>query len=175
MAGQKFVAIIANKLKEIVGLQVSTGVSDANKIVSTNSVGVIDITLLPAGIGAETVNAPTTENLAAGDLVNLYLNGAVINLRKADATTNAKPANGFVIANSSSPANATMYILGTSNNYKSGLTVGAEYVLSKTVPGGVTEISAFAGTTGNILQLIAKGTSATSMLTSQNVNYVEIA
>ena len=174
MPGQKFIAIIANKLKEIAGLQISAGAADANKLISTNSVGVIDVTLLPPGIGAEVVNAPTTENIAAGDFVNLYQNSGVISLRKADASTNTKPVNGFVIANSTYPANATMYILGTANNFRTGLTIGNEYVLSKTVPGGVTDISTFVGTAGNILQPIGKAISATSMLTSQNVNYVEI-
>lgn len=175
MAGQKFFALVANKLKEIAGLQVSAGVSDAGKIPALDNTGKFDISLLPIGIGPEVVIAVTSENLIAGNFVNLYSNAGVITLRKADATTNTKPAQGFVIANTTSPASATMYILDASNDYMTGLTIGTEYVLSKTVPGGLTDIASFVGVSGNIVQLLGKATATTSLLTYQNQNYLEIS
>ncbi|MFV8336427.1 hypothetical protein ACNQF7_10130 [Flavobacterium sp. RSP29] len=175
MAGQKFFALVANRFKEIAGIQVSTGAADAGKIPALGSTGTFDISLFPAGIGAEVVVAVTSENLAAGNFVNLYSNAGVITLRKTDATNNTKPAQGFVITNSTSPASNTMYILGVANDYLSGLAVGTEYVLSKSVPGGVTPIDSFTPAPGNIVQLIGKATAATSALTYANQNYVEVS
>jgi len=175
MAGQKFFALIANRLKEIAGIQLSIGVTDAGKIPALDQTGRLDVSMMPIGIGAEVVVAATSENLTDGEFVNLYNLAGTITLRKADATANDKPAHGFVIENSTSPANATMYILGVPNPYLTGLEVGFEYVLSKTVPGGITKITSFVGAPGNIIQILAKATNTTSALTFANQNFVEIS
>ena len=122
------------------------------------------------------MTAPSSENLLAGDFVNLFLNAGAINVRKADATTNAKPAYGFVIANVVSPANATMYILGVQNSNVVGAVIGTKYVLSKTVPGGFTDIAVFsaAQAAGNIVQELGIATKVTEILTAQNQNYIEV-
>ena len=166
MAANKYLALIGNKMKEVFGLATSSGVADANKLVATDSTGRLDISLMPVGVGAETVVAVTSENLLAGDFVNLYSNGGVPTLRKADATTNTKPAYGFVQAATTSPAPATMFILGVNNSYVSGLTVGTEYVLSKSTPGGLTDVSTFVGTAGNVLQSLGIATATTNILTT---------
>jgi hypothetical protein len=175
MAANKYLTLVANKWKEVFGTVVSAGVADANKIVALDAAGKLDISLMPAGVSAEVVVAITSENLVAGEFVNLYSNAGVLTLRKADSTTSGKPAHGFVIAGTVSPASATMYILGVNNAFMSGLTVGAKYVLSKAVPGGVTEISVYAGAAGNIVQELGVATSATNILTNPNQNYVEVA
>ncbi len=175
MAGQKFFALIANKLKEIAGVQTSAGVGDAGKIPALDSTGKLNVSLFPAGIGPELIIAPTSESLAAGDYVNLYSNSGVLTLRKADATNNSKPADGFVIANSTSPASNSMYYLGVSNDFMTGLTVGTEYVLSKAVPGGVTDIASFTGVASNIVQLLGKATATTSILTYGKQPTLEIS
>jgi len=165
MAGNKYIALISGKLKEVIGLQVSTGVSDANKIPALDSAGRLDISLMPAGITAEVVVAPTSENLTAGNIVNLYNNAGALTIRKADATTNTKPAYGFVMANTTSPANATMYILGVANSFVTGKTVGATYYLDTTA-GGVTATPPSAS--GNIVQEIGIATATTEILTNNN-------
>lgn len=177
MAANKYVALVAGKLKEVIATVISAGAGDANKIVALDSTGHLDISVMPVGVAAEVVTAITSENITAGALVNLYSNAGVLTIRNADATTNTKPAHGFVIASTTSPASATMYIFGQTNNFVTGLTIGTKYVLSKTTPGGVTDIATFAGAqaSGNIVQEIGTALSATSVTTNQNQNYIEVA
>src|SRR5678815_3348876 len=103
MAANKYLALVTNRVKEVVALVVSTGAPDANKIVALDAAGKLDVSVMPAGVGAEVTVAASFENLAAGDFVNLFLSGGVIKVQKADATTNAKPAHGFVLANVTAP------------------------------------------------------------------------
>ena len=94
-----------------------------------------------------------------------------MNARRADATTNQKQAHGFVLANVTSPANASVYLLGSLNTGQSGLTVGSEYWLD-TNPGGITTTAPSA--TGNIVQRIGVALSATE-IGFNNIETVEIA
>lgn len=167
----KYIANNAGKLKEVEATVITTGASDAGKIIALDSAGLIDASLMPAGVGAEVVVAASSENLTAGDFVNLHNNGGTINVRKADASNNTKPADGFVLANVTSPANATVYLISGQNTAVSGLTVGADYYLS-TTPGLVTA-TAPSGT-GNIVQRLGKARSATSLI-FENQNYYELA
>lgn len=171
MAGNKYIANNSGKLKEVAATQSSTGVSDANKIVALGTDGLLDVSLMPAGVGAEIVVAPSSENLTAGDFVNLYNNTGAINVRKADATTNAKPADGFVLAGVTSPANATVYLISAKNTAVTGLTIGSEYFLS-TTPGAIT--STAPSTAGNIVQRLGKAKSATEFI-FENQDYFELA
>lgn len=161
MAAQKFLALVSGKIKEVFASATST----ADAIIAADSSGKIDVSFLPTGVGAEVVIAPASENLVAGNFVNLYDNGGAINVRKADATTNAKQAHGFVLSNVTSPANATVFFESNTNTAVSGLTVGADYVLSKTTPGGLTEIGTFsaAQAAGNIVQFIGRAQTATAI------------
>lgn len=156
MPAQRFLNIVSGKLKQIVASV--TGTVDA--IPAGDSTGRLDISWMPVGIGAEVVIAASSENLTAGDFVNLYNNAGTINVRKADATTNTKPAHGFVIANVTSPANATVYMESNNNTTVSGLTVGSDYFLS-TTPGGITTTAP--STAGNIVQFIGRATTATNI------------
>lgn len=169
MAANKYIALVAGKLKEVFASATGT----ANAIPAGDATGRLDISWMPLGVGAETVVAVTTDNLAAGDFVNLYLNGGVNTIRKADATTNAKPAYGFVTAITTAPASATMYILGVNNSSVTGLTIGTKYFLDKTVPGGLT--STPPAVAGNIVQEIGIATTTTNILTNSNLNYIEVA
>ena len=79
--------------------------------------------------------------------------------------------------NVTSPANATMYTLGLPNSNVVGAVIGTRYVLSKTVPGGFTDIAVFsaAQATGNIVQEVGISTKVTELLTSQNQGFIEVA
>lgn len=147
------------RYKQNEGLVTSTGAGDAGKIPALDSGGKLDISLMPSGIGAATITVATSENLAAGDFVNLYNNGGTINARKADANAN-RVAHGFVLANVTSPANATVYY-GDVNNQVSGLTVGATYFLSETAGGVVTPAPT---TAGSIVQRLGVAQSATELV-----------
>ena len=134
MAAQGFLARVAGRTKQLFGLQVSTGAADAGKIPALNDDGVLDITLLPAGVGSNTVTATASESLAAGDFVNLWSDAGVLKVRKADNSNNRR-ADGYVKVVVSSAASATVYRLNTINANRSGLTPGAEYWLG--TAGGV--------------------------------------
>lgn len=168
----KYVALITGKLKEVMALVVSTGAPDAGKIVALDAAGLLDASVMPAGVGPEVTVVASFENLTAGDFVNLFLDAGVAKARKADATTNAKPAHGFVLANVTAPANATVYRISQTNTALAGLTIGTDYFLS-TTPGGVTATAPSA--TGNIVQELGRATLATSMNFSNEKSFVEIA
>lgn len=135
----------------------SAGVGDASKIVKTDATGRLDNSLLPVGIGADTLSIPSSENLSAGSFVNVYDNGGTVNVRLAD-NSNGREANGFVLASVTSPANATVYFEGT-NTQLSGLTLGVRYFLG--TAGGVTTTAPTAS--GEIIQYLGKSSSATEI------------
>jgi hypothetical protein len=138
---------------------VSTGASDAGKIVALDPTGKLDNSLLPVGVGADTKILPASENLVAGDFVNVWNDSGTVKVRKADATTVGKEANGFVLSAASAGTNATVYFEGT-NNQLSGLTGGTTYFLSTTA-GGVT--STAPSGSGNIVQKVGKALSTTEI------------
>jgi hypothetical protein len=156
----KYVYLGTTGLAEKAATTASAGVADAGKIVALGGDGLLDVSVMPTGIGADTRVAVASENLNAGDLVNLYNNSGVITARKADATGGiAKQADGFVISAVSSGQNATVYFDGTITGL-SGLTPGAIYYLSTTAGGITTTIPT---TTGYIAQIAGKALSATEL------------
>jgi hypothetical protein len=159
MAAPRYIGRVLGKFKQIVAAVVAT----ADSIVATDSSGRIDISFLPVGVGAEVVVCTTSENIAAGAFVNLYNNGGTLTARNADATTTGKPAMGFVLAATLSGANATVYFTSNTNTAMSGLTIGAEYWLDKTTPGGVVVAASAPTSAGNGNQYLGVALSATSM------------
>lgn len=152
MATNKYLSLTATGKKEYqTAITTSAGAGDAGKIPATNSSGVIDSSLLPASFGDDTVSIPTSENLSAGDFVEVYDNGGTPTGRKADAS-NGRVATGFVLASSTSPANALVY-LGGINTGVSGLTGGTDYFLG--AAGGVTPTPNVT-TSGYILQYLGR-------------------
>ncbi len=160
----------SGRYKQNEGLVVSTGASDAGKIIALDAAGKLDVSVLPSGVGPTIITVATSENLVAGDFVNLYDNAGTINARKADANNNRR-AHGFVLAGVTSPANATVY-WGDVNNQKSGLTVGAEYFLSETAGGVVTPAPT---TAGSIVQRLGIAQSATELVVDIEETPLELA
>lgn len=171
MAANKYVALIAGKWKEVFGLVISAGVGDANKIVALDSTGKLDTSVLPVGVGAEVITAVASEALSAGDFINVYDNAGTINVRKADATTNGKPAHGFVLAAVISSGTATVYSISNTNTQLTSLTIGVDYYLS-TTPGGVTTTPP--STAGNVVQFLGRAHSTTALVFA-NERGIEIA
>ena len=126
----------AGLLKEEQAISSSAGAGDANKIVETGGDGKLSITLMPSGIGTETVNIIASENLTAGNLVNVHDSAGTANVRKADAS-NGRLADGFVLSNVTSGQTATVYFEGAVTGL-TGLTIGVRLFLSGTTPGAVT-------------------------------------
>lgn len=135
----------------------SAGAGDASKIVQLDGAGRIDATMMPVGIGADTASIQASENLAAGDFVNIH-NASGARVRKADATTAGKEVHGFVLGAVSSGANATVYFEGT-NTGVSGMTPGTVFL--HTTAGGATG-TAPSGS-GNVVQKLGVAVSATAI------------
>lgn len=143
----------------------SAGAGDAGKIPALDAAGLLDASLMPSGVGAETVVCATSENLSAGQFVNLYSDAGTLKARLADAN-NARPAHGYVKAATTSPANATVYPLGTKNTDLSGLAVGDVYFLSKTAGGVTDDVSGWVDT--DVLQRLGVAIATTAILTEPN-------
>jgi len=170
MATDKYVYNNSGVITEKAGAVTST----ANAIVALDALGKLNLNMMPAGVGAEVIAAVTTsESLAAGDFVNLY-NSSGLKVRKADASTTGKEANGFVIAVATHPTTADVYILGGAQNaQKTGMTIGARQYLSDSVPGGTVEAAPSGA--GKIVQFLGKANSATSMATEAHDYIVLVA
>jgi hypothetical protein len=161
MATKKFIKIGTTGLPTEEGaLTTSAGAGDADKIVQTNSSGVLDITLMPAGIGADTRTVTAGETLAAGDLIYMAAGGTVF---KADANAEGKEATGFVLAGITSGGTGTAYFGGGVISGLTGLTVGARYFLSTATPGRAGLYSGLTFTAGDIVQQVGRSLSATEL------------
>lgn len=138
--------------------QTSAGVGSAGKGVALNSSGQIDSTMLPE---TQVVSVVTSENLAAGAMVNIYSNAGTATARNADNTAVAKKAHGFTISAVTSPAAATVVLGDGVNNGVSGLTVGSEYYLGTT--GAVVVGASIPTATGSFVQRIGVARTATEL------------
>lgn len=180
---QKVLSNNAGQLQEVASISTSAGAADAGKIIATNASGQIDgsflnttvssspnklvmtggdgkidVSVLPTGVGADTAVINASEALAAGDLVNIWNNSGTANVRKADASTAGKEAQGFVLAAVASGQPATVYFEGT-NTQMTGLTPGRQYL--STTP-GKTSATAPTGS-GQVVQVVGFAVSATAM------------
>lgn len=135
----------------------SAGAGDAGKVARLDGAGRLDATMMPVGIGADTASIQASENLAAGDFVNVHNSGGA-RVRKADATTAGKEAHGFVLGAVSSGANATVYFEG-SNTGVSGQTPGTVFLA--TTAGGATGTAP--STSGNVVQKLGVAISANAI------------
>lgn len=136
----------------------SAGAGDSGKLVALDGTGKIDSTMMPVGIGADTAIIAATEDLAAGDFVNIYSSSGA-KCRKADASTAGKEAHGFVLAAVSNGNNATVYFEGT-NTQVTGQTPGVVF-LSAASPGLAT--STAPSGSGNVVQRIGFATGTTAI------------
>jgi hypothetical protein len=160
MANGKYIRVndTTGLLEELEALEVSTGVADASKPIKTDSTGKIDLSLMPVGIGPDTQDIVCTENLSAGDFVNIYNNAGSVAVRKADRS-NGRQAHGFVLQNYSSAQTAKVY-KDSENNALVGLTIGAAYYLGT---GGAVSLTPPAAGSGQLLQALGVAMSATEL------------
>jgi hypothetical protein len=150
---------------EVPAVATSAGAGDAGKLPELDSTGRIDTSMMPVGIGADTKLIEASENLDAGDYVNIHNNAGTANVRKADASAGAaEQAHGFVLNNVTSGNDATVYFEGA-NTQLSSLTPGTTYVLSHTTPGGVVALASASTTAGHIVQILGVATEATEINT----------
>jgi len=164
MAAPKYIRNNAGTLTE----QAAAETSAAEVIVATLATGLLDVSLMPTGIGAVTVAVVASEALAAGDLVNLYNNAGTLNARKADASTTGKEANGFVLGAVANAGTATVY-MDDQNTAVTGLTPGTQF-LSAATPGKTSAAAPTAA--GQTVQRVGTGVTATSMIFKASIPYV---
>lgn len=134
--------------------------------------------LTPSSGGGDTTNTkilPAGEDLAAGDMVNIFDDAGTAKVRKADVSAvNQRIAHGFVKTTVTSGANVTVYFEGV-NNAKSGLTVGAEYYCDPLVPGAVVTYAGGTWATGDLVQRVGNAIGATELSFEAAFSPVELA
>ena len=96
-------------LEEVEATVQSAGSENAGDIPALGADGKLDDTVMPEGIGAETIVHPTSEALSENDVVNIFDDTGTTKCRKADATDPTKQADGYVKAAYGEGANATVY------------------------------------------------------------------
>lgn len=156
MAAKKYLSIASGITTEVQATVVSAGAGDDGDIVALGSDGRLDLSVMPSGVGPDTKSIEASENLSAGDYVNVH-DSSGAKVRKADNSNN-RPAVGFVKDAVTSGQQALVYFEGI-NDDKSSLTIGGRCYLSTT--GGVTQT---APTTG-ISQFLGVAVSATEIST----------
>lgn len=154
----KYIKLSNGRLAEQAAVETSAGAGDAGKIVALSGDGRLDPSVMPAGIGADVATVVASENLSAGDFVNIWDDAGSVKVRKADSSSAGYEADGFVLDAVTSGQNASVYFEGR-NTGKSGLTIGARYYLGAT--GGVTTTPPSAG--GNVVQFLGRAISATAI------------
>lgn len=157
MAAKKYLSFLSGRNKEVAGVVTSAGAANDGDLVALDASGKLDASVMPSGVGVNTVSATATEALSANDLVNIHAGG----VRKADATAEGKEAHGFVKAAVANAATATIYLPGDVMTGLTGLTQGARYFLATTA-GGVTTTPPAAA--GNVAQLVGYAASATTLM-----------
>jgi hypothetical protein len=153
----KYISLLNGIQTEITSTDRSTGVAQAGDIVALDSTGKLDLTLMPNGIAPDLKSIVTSENLSAGDIVNVFDNAGTPTARKAD-NSNSRRAIGFVLASTTSPAPASVYFESTITGL-TGLTPGALMFLGVS---GAATATAPSGT-GVISQQIGTAISATEI------------
>lgn len=158
---QKIIILDAGRLKQLEALITSAGAGDSGKIVALGADGRLSLTFMPTGVGPDTKTVTASENLSAGDLVNLWNDSGTIKMRKADASAEGKEADGFVKDAVTSAAQGIIYFDGSITGL-SGLTLGARYFVSAAAPGGVTDTPP--SSAGQVVQFAGKASSATELV-----------
>lgn len=155
---------------EVEGKVVSAGAGDAGRIPALGSDGRLDPSTMPAGFNADVDAAiPASENLLAGDFVNLWNDVGTLKARKADSS-NDRPASHFTLTAVTAPANATLYRISELNTAVAGLTPGTVYYLGT---GGAVTATVPTGA-GAIVQRIGRAKAATA-LPFENTEYYKRA
>lgn len=168
---QGFLARVAGKTKQIFAIATSAGAADAGKVGALGPDGRWDMSLMPVGIGANTIIVPASEAIGAGKFVNFHANAGAMNVRLAD-NSNGRQADGYVKDAVASAANATVYPLDSTNAALTGLTPGSRYWLG--TAGGVLAAAldpTDVANVGKVCQELGTAKSATELVTD-DLGYV---
>lgn len=158
---EKFLKVAADgSTSEQEALTASAGAGDAGKVPGLAGDGRLDQSMMPAGVGPAAKSIVASEALAAGNMCNVWNDAGTPKLRKADASSPGKRCNTFVQAGFSAGQQALAFTESIVTGL-SGLTAGARYFLSNTVPGGITTDPITQS--GHILQYVGTALSDTEL------------
>jgi hypothetical protein len=122
------------------------------------------VTFLNSGnISSFTFTVIASENLIAGNFINIWNDSGILKARKANASNYETKADGFVLLNVANGGTATVH-LSDLNDKLSGLTEGAEYYLSDVNAGDVSLNPPTINITDKIVQILGKAISTTKMI-----------
>jgi len=169
MAAEKFLKLPDNgNDPESTAATQTGGSANGGRILALRDNGTLDPTVYGAEVASPDVAiGVATEDLTAGDVVNMFLdtstNPARNGVRKAVATAYGTRGMGFVVAAASAGGTVTVYRSGMPNTAVTGLTIGQQW-LSATTPGKVTNTPPTAA--GSVQQKVGYA-SAANMLNAQ--------
>lgn len=161
MADGYFLDVESGVVTQKGAINSSAGAGDAGKIPKLDAAGKISATMMPAGVAAETRTITCSENLSAGDLVNIH-DDTGPKVRKADAATAGKEAHGFVLSAYTSGQSATVYPEENVISGLTGLTPGARQFLSASTAGALTATPPSAS--ANVVQEVGVALSTTEVM-----------
>lgn len=154
----KYIALVSGAQTEVEGTVTGGTAGQAGDIPALDGSGRLDPTLMPVGVMADTYSGTAFEALsAANPFVHIKSDGTVAN---ASASSGGNPAIGFVLTNVASVGIALVYFEGRVTGL-SGLTVGARYYLSDSVPGGTTAMPVSG--TGKLHQYLGRAVTETTI------------
>lgn len=137
------------------------GDPNAEKIAQLDITGRLAASMMPVNFGQEISVYTFTENVVAGDLINIYNDNGVKKARLADAAT-LKQAHGYVRENIASGSQAEVWSDGI-NTFVLGLETAGDLYLSWTTPGKISTTPPAEGS-GFLYQEVGYTASATSMI-----------
>lgn len=144
----------------------SAGAADAGKAIALGTDGKLDLTVLPVGVGTDSISKLASESISGGDLINIAADGSV---RKADASNN-RPAMGFAPVAIANGASGTILLEGT-NSGVTGRTPGKMQFLG--LAGAMVETPPTGA--GTLWQPVGLATTATSMTFSWTIPTTQAA
>jgi len=155
---QTFLTLINGEFNVASGIQSTAGVSDAGQMLVTNDYGQLDSTFI-----SDTKQILTSNNLEAGDFINVWNNSGIATVRLACAISKTTQAHGFVLESYITGDIATVYFSGSNSSIVSA-TPGNVYLsltpgkFSSTIinPNDIAN-------SGNIIQKLGIATSSTNI------------
>ena len=155
----KYLALSSGRTAETEALVSSAGAGDSGKIPALDTDGRLNISVMPSGFGSDAVTITNASNEALTDGDFVYIDdttGACA--KKADATTTAKEAIGYVKATTLAGDPAIVYFGGVASGQT--VTIGTRYYLGTSAG---AETSTPPSATGNVVQFLGMAISTTEI------------
>lgn len=124
---KKYIELLNGKLATKEATVASAGAANAGEVVALDSTGKIDVSVLPVGVGPDVKLLEASEDLLAGQYVNIFDVSGTPKVRLADAS-NGRDAHGFVKEAYLSGAIATVYFEGPNDDLSSLIVGGRCYL-----------------------------------------------